>query len=164
MYARWRALLYRVRRSDIALARSGTNPAYTAPRSAVYAVFTIQHSSMRFLYGCVDHRRDGPSLAHLLSPSSTKKKTWAAFPLRRFLFHSHGNGQSSVGVHPSSPSSRSSNTRGGPSTIVPALMCNVNTSRDEAHTKLPRQHRQDVGLLFAIQPFATLDKTVYRFR
>jgi len=44
MYARWRALLYRVRRSDVALARSGTNPAYTArhPPCTQYSLFSIR--------------------------------------------------------------------------------------------------------------------------
>lgn len=43
-------------------------------------------------------------------------------------------------------------------------MCNDDASRDEAHTELPRQHRQDVGLLLAIQSLAALDKTIHRFR
>jgi len=44
------------------------------------------------------------------------------------------------------------------------LMCNDDASRDEAHTELPGQHRQDVGLLFAVQPLAPFNKTVHRFR
>lgn len=44
------------------------------------------------------------------------------------------------------------------------LMCNDKAMRDEAHPELSQQHRQDVGLLLAIQPFAALDKAIHRFR
>lgn len=36
--------------------------------------------------------------------------------------------------------------------------------RNEANSKVFREHHQDVGLLLAIQPLAAFDKAVHRFR